>query len=453
VKEIYEIHYLGGKIQTTSDHSVFVRTHGWILPKKVSELKAGDILVNLPMNVRFWDKKQKKTIHKVKKHEFRGYEPLFLDLWDDDPQLLKDYQYAITNPQHLFQYQLAEEIGVCQMTVSNWQRGVHLPRAVSKKLVKLDLPEKVEVSLSLMKLLGLYTAEGRGTNNLELTFGSDEEDLILETAALMDKVFGIGKPILERTESNSVRLKYYSAHLGRFFSRICGNGSHHKLVPQFIWDLPKEYFLAFLEGYTQGDGYITKSGKLCACSVSRQLILELAWLCAMHGIKTGIKHEIIKGGRVIRNKPLPDTEAWTLIIGKTSNPFLEKRVEWQYQIKKCYVRKVVKKKFSGFVYDFCGVENEAFFGGEKPILLHNSRVRDLFSTAKKTSPSIIFIDEIESIGRTRSMIGITSHDEREQTLNQILTEMDGFAPTENVVVLAATNRPELLRGHQSPRAS
>ncbi len=73
-----------------------------------------------------------------------------------------------------------------------------------------------------------------------------------------------------------------------------------------------------------------------------------------------------------------------------------------------------------------------------------ARVRDLFDTAKRSAPSIIFIDEIESIGRQRGM-GITGgHEEREQTLNQILTEMDGFTPSDNVIVLAATNRPELL---------
>ncbi len=73
-----------------------------------------------------------------------------------------------------------------------------------------------------------------------------------------------------------------------------------------------------------------------------------------------------------------------------------------------------------------------------------ARVRDLFETAKRNAPAIIFIDEIESIGRQRG-IGITGgHEEREQTLNQILTEMDGFTPSDNVIVLAATNRPELL---------
>jgi cell division protease FtsH len=73
-----------------------------------------------------------------------------------------------------------------------------------------------------------------------------------------------------------------------------------------------------------------------------------------------------------------------------------------------------------------------------------SRVRDLFETAKKAAPSIIFIDEIDAIGRQRGMGIAGGHDEREQTLNQILVEMDGFTPNDNVIVLAATNRGDLL---------
>ena len=73
-----------------------------------------------------------------------------------------------------------------------------------------------------------------------------------------------------------------------------------------------------------------------------------------------------------------------------------------------------------------------------------SRVRDLFMTAKKSAPSIIFIDEIDAIGRMRGLGTAGGHDEREQTLNQILVEMDGFTPNDNVIVLAATNRGDLL---------
>jgi cell division protease FtsH len=74
-----------------------------------------------------------------------------------------------------------------------------------------------------------------------------------------------------------------------------------------------------------------------------------------------------------------------------------------------------------------------------------SRVRDLFQQAKTAAPSIIFIDELDAIGRARGGgASLGGHDEREQTLNQILTEMDGFTGSEGVIVLAATNRPEIL---------
>jgi cell division protease FtsH len=73
-----------------------------------------------------------------------------------------------------------------------------------------------------------------------------------------------------------------------------------------------------------------------------------------------------------------------------------------------------------------------------------SRVRDLFADARKRAPSIIFIDEIDAIGGKRGPGGFGSNDEREQTLNQLLSDMDGFEPGMNVVVLAATNRAEIL---------
>ena len=73
-----------------------------------------------------------------------------------------------------------------------------------------------------------------------------------------------------------------------------------------------------------------------------------------------------------------------------------------------------------------------------------SRVRDLFEQAKKVAPAIIFIDEIDAVGRKRGSGLGGGHDEKEQTLNQLLVEMDGFARTEGIIVLAATNRPDIL---------
>jgi cell division protease FtsH len=73
-----------------------------------------------------------------------------------------------------------------------------------------------------------------------------------------------------------------------------------------------------------------------------------------------------------------------------------------------------------------------------------ARVRDLFEQARKAAPAIIFIDELDALGRVRGAFGVGGHDEREQTLNQLLVELDGFDPSEGLVLLAATNRPEIL---------
>src|SRR5947208_15176275 len=70
-----------------------------------------------------------------------------------------------------------------------------------------------------------------------------------------------------------------------------------------------------------------------------------------------------------------------------------------------------------------------------------SRVRDLFDQAKKSSPCIVFVDEIDAVGRQRGAGLGGGHDEREQTLNQLLVEMDGFDPNSGIIVIAATNRP------------
>jgi ATP-dependent metalloprotease FtsH len=443
VNEIYEIRYLGGTIKTTGDHSVFIRTRDGVKAVEARKLKAGDVLVNLPLKVRGEYSFENGTTHSIRAHEFSSFdEPLFVAVYERDSQVESKLAFAVANKGLMSQAAIAGAIGVSQATVGNWQANKYQPRALSSNYTDTVLPERVEVTADLMRVFGYYTAEGRENGCLEFTFGSHEKDLHEDCIRIVEEIFGV-KASVKHTADNSTKITFYSAPLGRFFARHCGTGSHNKHIPEILWDLPREYFLAYLEGYSLGDGYTTKEGKLSMTSVSKQLILELTWLCAMHGIKSGIREMDLQGGRVIKDKPLPDGKAWNLIIGKTSNPFTDD-VVYANQGKKAVIREIVVKPFDGFVYDLCGCENEAFFGGEKPVLLHNSRVRDLFEQGKKNAPCLVFIDELDAVGRHRGAGLGGGHDEREQTLNQLLVEMDGFESNDGVILMASTNRPDVL---------
>lgn len=443
VEEIYEIEYRGGTLRTTGDHSVFVRGHGGIKAKPTRELRVGDVLVDLPFKTRTGFRPGAGTQHELRAHTFDEVEPLYLPVWGPDPgtTAVRDFAKAFTGT--LPQHELAAIAGVSQMTISNWVRGRHEPRALTQA-GRTDVPEKVEVTPALCKVLGYYTAEGRVNGGVDFTFGSHETDLLEDCAALMQEAFGL-EAVVEHTADNTTRLLYRSAVLGRFFARQSGTGSGHKHVPELLWTLPREYFLAYLEGYARGDGHTTAAGNLELTSTSEQLIRELAWLCAMHGIATSIGHGSQRGGRVIKQTPLPDSEYWRLKIGATSNPFRVAPAGGRaVQRKKPVITRITRKPYDGYVYDLCGCDNEAFFGGEKPVLLHNSRVRDLFEQAKQNAPAIVFVDEIDAVGRHRGAGMGGGHDEREQTLNQLLVEMDGFDTKGGVILIAATNRPDIL---------
>ena len=441
VDEIYEVHYLGGIVRATADHSVFVRGHGGIKPKAVRDLKPGDVLVDLPVKVRRTFHEVLGTLHEVRAHHFESAAPMRLPVAEKDPVAADALAFALASGGRLSQRVIAQQVGVSQATVGHWLSGKHQPRSLSTRYPRTLIPDEVTLTPTLCKLLGYYTAEGRANGDLEFCFGSHETDLIDDCTRLMRETFGL-EPQVQNTPDHSTRLIYHSAVLGRFFTRLCGTGSHHKqLLPQ-LWTLSFPYFLAYLEGLASGDGYTTVEGKLQITSVSQPLIRQLAWLCAMHGIKAGIGHGHQRGGRIIKSKPLPDGVYWRLTIGHTSNPLRGGIGTREH--KKAVVQQVVRKPFDGYVYDLVGCDHEAFFGGEKPVLLHNSRVRDLFEQAKKSAPCLVFIDEIDAVGRQRGAGLGGGHDEREQTLNQLLVEMDGFDPNAGIIVIAATNRPDIL---------
>ncbi|KAJ1935451.1 i-AAA protease yme1 [Linderina macrospora] len=196
-----------------------------------------------------------------------------------------------------------------------------------------------------------------------------------------------------------------------------------------MWEASAELFDAYLEGYTRASG--VKNTPLHGSvfeitSPDRALLREIAWLASIHGICAMLSDA----------SAAKDESAWTLQVGSNTVA-----TGSEFQHKKAVIERIECQRFSGYVYDFCGCDNEAFFGGNNPVLLHNSKVRSLFSAARKQSPSIVFIDEIDAIGSKRNPRDQTY---MKQTLNQLLVDLDGFAQTEGVIFMAATNFPEVL---------
>jgi ATP-dependent metalloprotease FtsH len=443
VDKIYEIYFRGGRIKTTGDHSIFVREKNKIVCKRADELRVGDVLVNLPFKRRSLFIKELGTTHKVSEFDFENKE-IYLDLYEKEFQKINfAYNFALSMKHILSQKAIGKITGFAQTTIKDWQIGRKKPRLLSSfNLLKFGVPTKIKVTEDLMRLMGYYTAEGRTTKYFtQFIFGIHEKELIEDCANLIEKIFNIKPNIKDYEDINSTRITVHSSVISKFFEKHCGNGAKKKHIPSFLWELSFNYYKAYLEGLYKGDGFISKDGKLIISTVSKRLALEIIWLSALHGYSASLNKKT-SPKRKIRDKIINESKYYIIKFGKTGNPFLE--LNKTKQFKKPVVTKILIKPYNDYVYDFCGCENEAFFGGEKPILLHNSRVRDAFAVAKRNQPSILFIDEIDAIGKVRG-VGITGgHEEREQTLNQILVEMDGFEKGTRVVIIAATNRPDVL---------
>ena len=195
---------------------------------------------------------------------------------------------------------------------------------------------------------------------------------------LVKENFGLEPDAVRNITQNATNIIYYSKPLADFFARYCGKGAHAKHVPAFLFGAPFGYFKEFLRGYADGDGHTDKNGRLQITSVSKQLIVELNWLCRMHGIKSTINKFTVKAGRVIKGgKPLPETIAYRLNFGRTNNPFSPEKSN----TKRAIIKSIKKVKFNGYVYDLCGCDNEAFFGGDTPVLLHNTNRPDIIDSA------------------------------------------------------------------------
>ncbi|MBI2426940.1 MAG: hypothetical protein HYV34_03750, partial [Candidatus Kerfeldbacteria bacterium] len=376
VNEIYEIEYLGGKLRTTGNHSVFVRTRQGVVAKRVDELAVGEFLVDIP----YVANRTQKDRREVRAHVFAPFYYRELPVYTTHTEEEKLYAFAMEQKGVLSQSAIAQQIGVTQPTVSHWQRNMNGPRILSREYFLHELPEKVIVTPDLMRLFGYYVSEGYARKEIDFCFNEKEIAYQKDVKDLMFRIFGLHPRTERHTTPNAVNIIYSSKPLADFFIRYCGKGAHNKHIPPFLFEAPKEYFQAFLQGHVNGDGYVDSRGRIELTSVSRRLILELNWLSRMHGHKSFVRRMLVPAGRRINGgNPLPETIAYRLGFGKSQNP-LQKN-EGRTSIKRPKILKITKQPFNGFVYDFCGCENEAFFGGENPMLLHNTNRPDILDPA------------------------------------------------------------------------
>ncbi|MDP3957953.1 MAG: AAA family ATPase, partial [bacterium] len=377
VTEIYEVAYPGGIVRTTGNHSVFVRTRTGILAKRVDELSTGEELAGLPYIAN------RTSERDVRAHTFpSAWEknlPVYGPVESPYGEEARAFIFAREAAGTLSQEAIGKMLGYSQRTIGLWQTTERAPRGLSRAAYAHTLPEEVPVTPKLMRLFGYYAAEGYARKELDFCFDAEEQEYHEDVINLTREIFGI-EPDKIRRAGKAVNIIYYSKPLAVFFAQHAGRLSPHKHVPEFLFDAPREYFIEFLRGYARGDGSLDKRGRLTLTSVSRRLLLELQWLSRMHGHHSHFwSYTVQAGRRIAGGKPLAATTAWRLGYGKTQNPLAP--VKGKASILRPRIKRIERKPYDGFVYDFCGCENEAFFGGVSPVLLHNTNRPDVLDPA------------------------------------------------------------------------
>jgi adenylosuccinate synthase len=333
--EIYKIKYNGGNISLTPDHSIFIydKTLGKPICKKTSEVKKGDILVSFPH-----------------KNLLRGHN----------------------------------------------KKNVYFSDISEKEDLKIEFKkdgffQTLPISDELLRLFGYYVAEGNSSirkrqrkekyrkspsydYDITFSFNSKEEDYINFILNAMNELFNENNPNIfsPPNENSETCIRYSKKYLAYLFKDLFGENARNKKLPDFFFNFSREQFLIFFKAYLQGDGYIHKSGKIEASTVSKDLAIQLNWLSNLHGIKSTFLEKITKERKSPQGHILQSIKVYTLKIGESSNPFLDREPKRKNSFKLRRILEITKEPYSGFVYDLCGCDNEAFFGGTSPILLHNS---------------------------------------------------------------------------------
>ncbi|KAJ2688076.1 hypothetical protein IWW39_002494 [Coemansia spiralis] len=288
----------------------------------------------------------------------------------------------------------------------------------------LEATEQASISPQLARLLGVYSAKGQvDADDKRYALDSSEDEQGLES--LVAELIG-----------TAMSAPVSSSSLDQLFAAQCEGPAGRRQLPELLWTAPVSLFHAYLVGYLHGHGLeLATDAPVVVNSTEHQLLRQITWLASMHGIRAILTDPSSAKDINVSGDSKPSL--WTLEIGSGSSDSNDSVP----QHKHAAIESIERVPYSGFVYDFCGCDNEAFFGGNNPVLLHNSKMRSLFSAARAKAPSIVFIDEIDAIGSKRNPRDQTY---MKQTLNQLLVNLDGFEQNEGVIFMAATNFPEVL---------
>ncbi|HLB52062.1 hypothetical protein A3F07_03075 [candidate division WWE3 bacterium RIFCSPHIGHO2_12_FULL_38_15] len=373
VNEIYEINYIGGKVRTTGNHSVFIWSGNAVVARPVSTLKKGDVLVDITPK-KFDDLENDNDVTLFER---------YIRTYPENKELTQRYEYVMANKGIISQEKLAEETGFAQTTISLWHRGINIPRGLSRNYYFDVIDEDIKITPDLMRLFGYYTAEGYARKEIDFCFNEKEEEYLEDVRKLMLDNFGLLPQMERRSTKNAVNLIYQSKPIANVFKTYCGSGSKNKHVPEFLFEAPFIYYKEYLKGVARGDGHIDKKGRLAVTSVSRRLVTELLWLSRIHGVKASVSSfATLEGRRISGGKPLHSSIAYRIQFGKYYNLLSdEDRKYIKYSIKKPVIKSIEKLPYDGYVYDFCGCENEAFFIGNSPVLGHNTNRPDMLDPA------------------------------------------------------------------------
>ncbi|KAJ2820466.1 hypothetical protein FBU31_005214, partial [Coemansia sp. 'formosensis'] len=291
-----------------------------------------------------------------------------------------------------------------------------------------EATEQAHISPQLMQLLGVYSARGVVDEEaMRYALGRSEQEQDLESMVA---------ELLSGFASTAMSAPVSSSSLNQFFAAQCESLAGARQLPELLWTAPVSLFRAYLDGYLRGNGIkLAADASVMVSSTEHQLLRQITWLASMHGIRATLTGPV--PAKTSSTSDDSQLQFWKLEIGNDGGDSNDSTP----QHKNAAIESIECVPYSGFVYDFCGCDNEAFFGGNNPVLLHNSKMRSLFSAARAKAPSIVFIDEIDAIGSKRNPRDQTY---MKQTLNQLLVNLDGFEQTEGVIFMAATNFPEVL---------